>query len=113
MEAFEKVLKRFTRMLSGLEGKSCKEYRNKPRLVSLELQRLRGDPKGVYKIMRGRNRIDSQNLFPGVGMTNTRAHSFKIGGQCLKVVCRATFLSPTEGERGPGTRCQGWRWRQI
>ena len=44
VEALERVQKRFTRMLPGVEGISYEERLEKLGLFSLERQRLRGDP---------------------------------------------------------------------
>ena len=66
VEALERVQKRFTRMLPGLEGVGYEERLNKLGLFSLERRRLRGDLIEVYKIMRGIDRVDSQRLFPRV-----------------------------------------------
>ena len=44
MEALERVQKRFTRMLPGMEGISYEVRLSKLGLVSLERQRLRGRP---------------------------------------------------------------------
>ena len=44
VEALERVQKRFTRMLSGMESISYEERLEKPGLFSLEQQRLRGRP---------------------------------------------------------------------
>ena len=49
----ERVQKRFTRMLLGLDGLSYKERLDRLGLFSLERRRLRGDLIEVYKIMRG------------------------------------------------------------
>jgi len=57
----ERVQKRFTRMLSGLDGLSYKERLDRLGLFSVELRRFRGDLIEVYKIMRG---IDKRvNIF--------------------------------------------------
>eukprot|EP00061_Rhincodon_typus_P013487 g39888.t1 len=48
----ERVQKRFTRMVLGMEGLSCKERLDRMGLFSLECRRLRGDLIEVYKIMR-------------------------------------------------------------
>ena len=49
----ERVQKRFTRMLPGLDGLSYKERLDRLRRFFLERRRLRGDLIEVYKIMRG------------------------------------------------------------
>ena len=60
----ERVQKRFTRMLPGIEDISYEERLEKLGLFSLERRRLRGDLIEVYKIMRGMDRVGSQKLFP-------------------------------------------------
>eukprot|EP00061_Rhincodon_typus_P009343 g32774.t1 len=47
--ALERVQKRFTRMLLGMEGISCEERLEKLGLFSMEQRRLRGDPIEIYK----------------------------------------------------------------
>ena len=59
MEALERVQKRFTRMLPGMEGISYEERLEKLGLFSLERWGLRGNLIEVYKIMRGMDRVDS------------------------------------------------------
>ena len=66
MEALERVQKRFTRMLPGIEGISDEERLEKLGLFSLEQWRLRGDLIEAYKIMRGMDGEDHQKLFPRV-----------------------------------------------
>ena len=77
----ERVQKRFTRMLPGMEGIS---YEEKLGLFSLERRRVRGDLIEVYKIMRGMDRVDSQMLFPRVEEGITRGHRFKVRGARFK-----------------------------
>eukprot|EP00061_Rhincodon_typus_P011284 g36189.t1 len=52
----ERVQKRFTRMLLGMESLGYKERLDSLGLFSLEHRRLRGDLIEVYKIMRGIDR---------------------------------------------------------
>eukprot|EP00061_Rhincodon_typus_P017537 g46265.t1 len=52
----ERVQKRFTRMLSGMEGLSYKERLDRLGLFSLERRRLRGHLREVHKIMKGIDR---------------------------------------------------------
>ena len=54
----ERVQRRFTRMLLGLEKLNYKERLNRLELYSLEHRRMRGDLIEVYKIMMG---IDREN----------------------------------------------------
>ena len=72
VEALERVQKRFTRMLPGMEGISYEERLEKLGLFSLERLRLRDDLIEIYKIMRGMDRVDSQKLFPRMEESITR-----------------------------------------
>ena len=92
MEALERVQKRFTRMLPGLEGISYEERLEKLGLFSLVRRRLRGKLIEVYKIMRGMDRVDSQELFPRVEESITRGIGLRCEGQVLKEMYEADFL---------------------
>ena len=91
VEALEKVQKKFTRMLTRMEGISYEERLEKLGLFSLERRRLRDDLIEVYKIMRGMDRVDSQKHFPRVEESFTRGHRFKVQGSnanhCKAVIC--------------------------
>ena len=89
----ERVQKRFTRMLPGLDGLSYKERLDKLGLFALEHRRLRGDLIGIYKIMRGIDQLDSQYLFPKVGESKTRGHRFKVRGERNRRVQRGNFFT--------------------
>ena len=89
----ERVQKRFTRMLSGLGGLSCKVRLNRLGLFSLERRRLRSDLIDVCKIMRGRDKVDSQYLFPKVAESKTRGHRFMVRGERYKSVQRGNFFT--------------------
>lgn len=69
VEALEKLLKRFTRMLPGLE---CNNYDrlDKPGLFSLACLRLRDDLMDVYNIMRGTDKVFNQSIYPHGGNVN-------------------------------------------
>ena len=58
----ERVQKRFTQMPPGLDGLSYKERLDRLGLFSLERRRLRGNLIEVYKIMRGIDPLDNQQL---------------------------------------------------
>ena len=89
----ERVQKRFTRMLPGLDGLSYKERLDRLGLFSLERRRLRGELIEVYKIMRGIDQLDSQYLFPKVGESKTRGHRFKVRGEIYKSVQSGNFFT--------------------
>ena len=64
-----------------------------PCLLSLECQRLRDDLIEVYRITRGMDGMDSQNLFPRVDMSIARGHRFKVKGGKFKGGVRSEFLT--------------------
>ena len=78
-------------MFPGLKGVGYEERLNKPGLFSLERWRLRGDLIEVYQTMGGRDRVDSQRLFPRVEGSITRGHRFKVRGESLKKMCGGCF----------------------
>ena len=89
----ERVQKRFTKMLPGLDGLSYKERLNRLGLFSLEHMRLRDDLKEVYKITRGIDKVDSQYLFPKVGESKTREHRFKVRRERYKCAQRGNVFT--------------------
>eukprot|EP00061_Rhincodon_typus_P010618 g35050.t1 len=84
-------------MLPRLKGLSYKEMLG---LLSLERRRLRGDVIEVYKIMRGIDKVNNQDLFPRVGESKTRGHRFK--GVSLPVNLKVLGLSHISGLDGQG-----------
>ena len=90
-EALERVQKRFTRLLPGLMLRLARL--DKLGLFSLERRRLREDLIEIYKIMRDIDRVDSQNLFPRVEISNTRGHALKVRGGKFKGNVRGKFFT--------------------
>eukprot|EP00061_Rhincodon_typus_P014884 g42244.t1 len=82
----EKIQKRFTRMLLGMEGLSYKERLDKLGLWSLESRRLRGDLIEVYKIMTGIDKVNGRCLFQRVWDFKNKWHIFKAVGHWMKCV---------------------------
>lgn len=62
MEALKRSQREFTRTLPRLGGIRFRERLGRLGLFALECWRLRGDLIEVYKIMRGIDRVESQNL---------------------------------------------------
>jgi len=92
VEALERVQKRLTRMLPGVEGISYEERLEKVGLFSLERWRLRGDLIEVSMNMRGMDRFDSQKLFPRLEESITRGHTLKVRGARFKGNVRGRFF---------------------
>lgn len=67
VNVLKRVRKGFTRLLPGLEDINLKKRLDKPGLLSLERQKLRGQLIEVSKIMRGKDMVDSLNPFPQMG----------------------------------------------
>ena len=84
--AMEGVKRRFIRMLPGMEHLSYKERSGRLVLFSLEQRRLRGDLIEVFKIMRGMDRVDREQLFPLVEGSVTRGQRFKVRGRRFRRV---------------------------
>ena len=68
-------------------------------LFLLEQRRLRGDLIEVFKIMRGMDRVDREQLFPLVEGSVTRGHKLKVRGGRLRGICG---LACTAWEGGGG-----------
>eukprot|EP00061_Rhincodon_typus_P013709 g40246.t1 len=73
----DRVLKRFIRMLPGMENLTCKERLVRLGLFSLEHRKLRVDLTEVYKIMRSIDWVNDSYLFPRMGDFKTRGRIFK------------------------------------
>ncbi|MDZ1603208.1 reverse transcriptase family protein, partial [Klebsiella pneumoniae] len=93
VEALERVQRRFTRMLPGMENRSYEERLSVLGLFSLERRRMRGDLIEVYKMIRGIDRVDSQRLFPQVEQSVTRGHKFKVKGGRYRGDVRGRFFT--------------------
>ena len=93
VEALERVQRRFTRMLPGLEGRSYEERLRELGLFSLERRRLRGDLIEVYKMMKGIDRVNVQRLFPRVDGAVTRGHNYRIHGGRYRRDVRGRFFT--------------------
>ena len=78
IDKLEKVQRRATRVVEGLEGYS---YENRLRilgLTTLETRFLRADLIEVCKILRGFENLDPDRFFQVVGDGARRGHSFKL-----------------------------------
>ena len=67
----ERVQKRFTRILQGLDGLSYKGRLDRLELFSLERRSLWRDLIEVDEIMSGIEQLDRQYVFPKIGESKT------------------------------------------
>jgi ribonuclease P/MRP protein subunit RPP40 len=73
----EKVQRRATRMIDGFRALSYEQRLSELNLTTLETRRLRGDLLEVFKIMKGFDNVNADDLFSRV-TNDLRGHSFKL-----------------------------------
>eukprot|EP00061_Rhincodon_typus_P017287 g45917.t1 len=98
----ERVQKRFTRMLLGLEGLS---YKERLEHFSPERRRLMDDLIEVSKIMRGKDKVNSKGLFPRLSHSNGFSRGRYAQHELVAVV--QIHGGGCRGEFGPSKRCCG------
>ncbi|XP_067867232.1 SH3 domain-containing protein 21 isoform X2 [Heterodontus francisci] len=84
VRASERVQKRLMRMVPATRNFSYEDRLEKLGLFSLEKRTLRSDLIEVFKVMRGLDRVDREELFPLVKGSRTRGHRFKLFEHALK-----------------------------
>jgi ribonuclease P/MRP protein subunit RPP40 len=78
IDMLEKVQRRATRMVEGLEGYSYGDRLRILGLTTLETRFLRADLIEVFKILRGFDKLEPDRFFQVVGDGARRGHSFKL-----------------------------------
>lgn len=89
----ERVQRRATKLVIGLYNKSYEERLRVLGLQSLELRRTRGDLIETYKIMTGKERVDSEIFFKQAGTTSLRGNSMKLFKGRSRLLVRQNFFS--------------------
>ena len=77
-QAVERVQRRATRLIPGLQGLPYEERLSRLNLPSLAHRRRRGDMIQCYKILTGINRINPDKLFQHATLDATRGHHMKL-----------------------------------
>ena len=93
MDLLERVQRRATKIIRGLEHLFCKDRLRELGLRSLEKRRLQGDLTAAFQYLKGAYRKDGEGLFTRVCSDRSRGNGSKLKEGRLRLDIRKKFFT--------------------